>query len=344
MTDQDQPPVEPIVVTARRADTFGAHVLAFFAGMIGGLAFCQLPSGGVIGVILGYASTIPLFLSGLTGGRNVSISACAFAVIAVFLRLGGPAAALFAILFAMPVMVLTRVALINFGSYEQPRYINSSAVLLTAMALGTLLMSVAATSLAVYDDGIANAVTQVVDSYKTLLSQNATAPELTPEKLDQAFSFMRTAIPSMVLMSWFFILALAGTAAQYIAVEMKQNLRPSIKLKEITLPLWLAGLFIVCFIGSLLATSPDLAMVLSAFSTLYAVGFILSGMAEMHRRIDTRAERDKWSAGQRKALYIFIYAAALILQVPVFIMLLIGLIAPFTFWRLKQRTVTPDGQ
>lgn len=337
MTDL-QPEHEPTnTAAARRADGLGAHVLGFFAGMLAGLAFCQLPGGGFLGVVLGYLSPVPLFLSGLTGGRNVAITAMVFAVLAVALRLGLPAAAIFALLYALPVMILTRVALIDFGTAEAPRFINVSAVLLTALALGTLLLSCVASWFALYAHGIGAATGEVMATYKELLANSA--PQLNAEQVSQSLELLRTTIPSMLLVGWFCIILLTGLAGQYLAVELRQNVRPSPKLKDIVLPLWLVGLFATCFVGSFFVHG-DIAMVLSAFATLYALGFMLGGMAEMHRYIDRRTADAGWTARQRFWLYAFIYGATLILQIPALILLLTGLIAPFTLWRHNQRTVT----
>lgn len=320
--------------------SLATQLLAFFAGIAGGLAFVQLYNGGILWVLLAYLSALPLFLSGLTGGRAAAITACVFALLAVFLRTSIESTIFFAAVIAIPTVVITRVALINYSTDpEQSRFTSGGTILLTVMTLGTILMVVAAALLELYGTGISAAVQSVLGNYQTVLAQ--TNPELPGDQIKQLLEIVKSMMPALVLMSWFMIITFNGILAQWFAAEIKQNVRPTPMLRHLELPLWMVGIFGICMVGSWM-TGIDTSMVFTALGTLYAVGFVVSGLGVMHRWIDTRAVSHNWSDSKKLGLYIAAYAALFILQVPVFFLLLFGLIAPFTAWRHHQRTVTPD--
>lgn len=317
--------------------TLGSQLIAFFAGIIGGLAFVQLYTGEIWGIILAYLSPLPLFLAGLTGGSAAAITAALFGILAVFLRTNPDSTIFFACIIALPVMTLTRIALIRD---DRRGYIDGGTVLLAALTIGTILMAIVAAMLEIYSSGIGAVTQSLLDSYKAMLLENGTQ-QLTPEQIDDALMRLKGSLPALLLVSWFLIISVGGIFAQWFSSEIGKNLRPTPFLKEIYLPSWMAIVTVLCMIGAIMAPS-DTSMVLTAFTTLYMIGFTIVGLGAMHRWINTRAIRYGWSDNRRLFTYIFAYLAIMILQVPVLFLLLGGLIAPFTAKRLSSRTVTPE--
>ena len=330
MTNPHPTPTGPETapLAARRADTLGAHLLAFVAGMASGLAFAQLLNGGMLGLLLGYAAPLPLFLAGFAGGRGAAVTATLCGILAVALRLGDLGSAAYALLFAVPAMVLVRVALIRrYTVSGGSSFVSGGTVLLTALGLGTLLMIAAASWLTLSGPGMSAVVTQLTASYQALIAQNA--PDVPADQIARTLGLLNTMIPSLLLLSWFFILLITGIVAQWTAVEMGYALRPALRLKGLVLPRWLVGLFALCVVGAAVADA-NTALTLAALATLYAIGFILAGLGEMHRRLDLRLALLGWTAFQRKLLYIFIYGVVFLLPFAILFPLLLGLIAPFT--------------
>lgn len=334
MTEQQSP-------TFPQQGGLGAHLLAFFAGIASGLAFVQLFGGGTLGVLIAYLAPLPIFLAALAGGRAPAITATLFALVAILLRTSSPLQVeLYAAIIGVPSMVLARVALLNYAAPDTaPRFTGAGVILLTALALGTLLTLGASAMLTLEGHGIADAMTHVVANYKSMLAE--ANPDLPADQIEASLNALKSMLPSMIMIGWLCILLVNYIIAQNVAGEIGQRQRPQLAIRDITLPVWLVVMFALCIIVSMF-TTPDIAMTLSALAGLYAAGFLLSGLGVMHRALDRLALAKGWSAGKLKAVYIFAYFAIFVLFIPQFFLLLAGLIAPFTGLRHHSRTVVAD--
>lgn len=344
MTEPTQPEqTQQTPAQQRSGDTLGAHLVAFALGVAGGFMFSQMFENTWWGMLLFYVCALPIMVAGFTCGRRAVVTAAIAGILIAFIRNGTSSAMIFALLFALPGMVLTRVALINFAKpNETPRWVSSGTVLLAALTVGTVVMVTIATYLELNGPGIASFVDGMLNVYKEMLT-NSGDPQMTAEHVQPMFDILRASMPMLLLMFWFCLIVFCGTLALYIARETGLALRPGLPMKTIEMPVWLSVVFVLCVVGSTIAPA-DTSMVLSALAMLYALGVILHAIGALHRWIDARALSHNWSDGQRYGLYVFIYVLLFVLPPFMIFLLLLGLIAPFTELRHQQRTVTPDSK
>lgn len=314
------------------ASSFAAHVWGFFAGIISGMAFVQIFAGGLLGLLLAYVCLLPLYLTGLAGGRTAAVTAAVFGIIAVFLQTlsggGVTPALLYALLFAVPAMVHSRVALIKIAD----NFVPSGVILLTMLTLGVVLLLAAALGFTLADASISAATTTVAESYAALMRDSN--PNLSAEEITQAQTVLVEILPGLVALSWLIIHGLNFCIAQWLAGEMKKAQRAAPALSALALPRYLAGLAVITALGGAYTTG-NTGIVLGALGMLLGAGFTLVGLAIGHALLLHGMARRGWTSWQQTLLLFFYYVVFLGLQLPLLLALLLGLLDPWLHFRRK---------
>jgi len=213
---------------------FGASALL---GAVGAALYLAVLTGSPGSLILVYLAQLPLFGAGLWLG--VSAAAVAgFTATLILLAAGGfVAAALFAGLYAAPVILLVRLALLARrgpnGGVEW-----YSPGLLTAWLTGLGLAAFAAVLLLLGGrEGIAallrETLTPVLDRFV-----NETAAGR-----DTLIDGLAWIIPGVIAASWMVMTASTAMLAQGVLARFGLAWRPSPDLAELTLPIWVPLLF-----------------------------------------------------------------------------------------------------
>ncbi|MGF1609362.1 MAG: DUF2232 domain-containing protein [Kiloniellales bacterium] len=275
-------------------------VLALGAGVLSALPL--LVPGGLLFALL---SPLPLFLVGLSQGlRGVTIAALAACGITVLLA--GPLGALsIAIVLAGPAVLLVRQALLNrpapdgglewYPPGQMIIWLTGIGVVwmfLSIMLLGSGSEGIEATLRADFDEALALMVPEMQEQARNRMS-------------DLAVPFALGAGP----LAWLGVLAVNGILAQGALLRLGRALRPAPDIKQMELPRWLDVTAAVVLAVALLA-SGDIGYIAQNLLILLLLPYLFAGLAVAHRWIGRTG------------------AAAPLLLVPLYVLLLLGWVAP----------------
>ncbi|MGE3769905.1 MAG: DUF2232 domain-containing protein [Bdellovibrionales bacterium] len=314
--------------SSRAGFSASAHMLSFLGGCISGVLFAQVFGGGWFGILCAYLCILPIYLAALAGGRGPAITATAFSLLAVFLQQGGMAAAIFALMFAVPAMVVGRVSLIRL----QGNWVDGGIVLQTLLVIGSLLVLFAAMMVSTHEGGLAASLAKVAESYVDVFQQMN--PEMTPEQAQQMTEVFTRALPSIIICSWFFVQLVNLGIAQWVANEIGKAQRPVIKASALELPNYISVAFVL-FALAPYVTDSNVGMVTGTIAVLLGVGMALVGLAILHLMIDGFMRRRNWNRALRVAVFVFYYLVMMVVQVPLFLALALGLADPWLKFRNK---------
>lgn len=231
-------------------------------------------SGSTGSLILVYLAQLPLFAAGLWLGTGASASA---GLVAALILAGAgslPAAALFAGLNVVPVVLLVRQSLLgrtdpgNAVEWYPPG-------LITAWLTGLGLVAAAVTF--VFFGGPQGMQTALREALAPALDRRL--GEITPE-LDEMLSFIAFILPGIVAASWMVMTATNGSLAQGLLARFGASWRPSPDLAALGLPMWIPVLLAFAagatlFGGTARFIGVNVLIVL-------AVPFCLAGLAVLH--------------------------------------------------------------
>ncbi len=297
----------------------GAAVLGGISALLY-LSVVAMPGG----VALASLTQTPLFLAGLALGFPAALTASAVAATAVTAAAGMIGGFAFALVNAVPVLVLVQRALLSRrasdGGVEwyPPGLLVTWLSGLAAMALALLLLLLASG-----EGGILGSVERQVDAILPLFGPNR-------EAVRPLFESIAPIIPGMVIAAWMMVTMANGAAGQAIAVKAGRALRPAPQMAETELPNWLAVALAVA--AGLALLGPGMIGTLGANATVVlTVPFLMLGLAVVHAA--TRGLRS------RGLLLGGLYVVSAILTWPVIAIIALGLIEQG--FGLKRRFVAP---
>jgi len=312
-----------------------AYLLSFLVGSISGLAFVQIFGGGWTGLTLGYLSPFLLYLSGLGAGRKPVIVAAVFGILVVTLKINYVVGLVYALMIAVPAMVMSRVALIR----KHGQWLSSGSVLQVAILLGSVLLLAVALWLELSGVGIVTVMQGVASNYIAALEQMNTSGEITPEKLEQLAQVFTRLLPGLIMVSWLVVHLINFSFAQYILSEAKKAVRPTFHvMRQLELPRYAAVAFIACVAGANFV-GDNVSLVLSAIASLLGVGLMLVGLVILHAMLGTFAVRQNMKALGRFLLFGFYYIVLFAMQIPLILALFMGLADPWVQFRTKLNLI-----
>jgi hypothetical protein len=256
---------------------FSSLAAGVLLGVLGAALYLAVLSGSPGALILAYLAQLPLFAAGLWLGVGAAAIAGVTACVALLAAGGLLAAALFAGLYAVPVILLVRQALLARrgpdGGYEW-----YSPGLLTAWLTGLGLVALAGAVLflggpngieRLLHDALAPAIDRFVDE------SGSSREALT--------ALLALVIPGTVAASWMMMTASNAFLAQGVLARFGLAWRPSPDLAALSLPVWLTVLLAVAaalaaFGGAARFCGVNLLIVLS-------VPFCLGGLAVLHTAV-----------------------------------------------------------
>lgn len=309
--------------------SLSTHLFAFLAGSLSGLAFVQLFGGGWLGLLFAYLCPILLYVSGLGGGRIAAITATAFGIIVVLLKMGGTATAIYALMIAVPAMIISRIALTRIND----KWLDASMLLQAALSLGIVLLLTSVIILEASGTGLQALMEKVASNYQAAMLQmnEGTVPA---EQLTEAVHMFTRVLPALVTVSWFFIHLLCFGIAQWIVTETRLAKRDVLNASNLSLPHYAAGAFAACALIAGFA-SGNLSLVLGAVAALLGTGFMLVGLFILHAMIDSFCARKNIGGFGRTAIFGFYYIVLMVLQLPLLLALMVGVADPWAKFRNK---------
>jgi Predicted membrane protein (DUF2232) len=258
--------------------------LALAAGTASGLLNVSGAVGAPLGLLLGHATLLPLFLSGLGLGLPGALTSGLVGTLVVALVAGPAPALVFGALDACPVLLLCRQALLSRAAPDGSREWYPGGLLLCwlmgVVVAGYLLVLMA---FELFGPGLTAAVSAMIDELVKAMGSSLPA--------DGAAALRRSAplIPGIAAAYYMVNAVINASLAQHLLRRSGRNLRPSVRLSELTLPpqvLWalLASLAVALLL-------PALAPFAYALAFIGVVAYFLLGLAVVHAILRTRTNR-----------------------------------------------------
>jgi Predicted membrane protein (DUF2232) len=291
-------------------------------GALGAALYLAVLTGSPGSLILVYLAQLPLFAAGLWLGVAAG-AAAALTGSVVLLAVGGTvAAALFAGLYAVPVVLLVRQALLARngpdGAIEwyPPGLLTAwlTGLGLAALAVALLLVGGPSGIEALLRESLGPAIDRFVD-------EGAIGRDTTEE--------LARVVPGVVAASWMVMTASTAVLAQGVLARFRMSWRPTPDLAALTLPIW-----VTVFLGvAAAATMVGGAARFFGINVMIvlAVPFCLAGLAVLHTAV-RRLRRPQLPL-------VGFYVLAGLLGWPLLVMAIVGLFD--ALFGLRQRFAQP---
>lgn len=281
-------------------------LIAVCAGLLSLLAALPAFKGLPGGLLLFYAASLPIYLTGfaygLTAGTVATLSG--FLVATVF---GGfLLAGVFAVAHLLPAWTVVRQAMLQRQTPDgQTEWMPAGSILgaLTGLAGGVLLIAGAVLA---QGQGLAAVTHQALTQVFNLI-----APDLPTAARDAAVTMYAPYVPASVGAVWMCTSVASAMTAQGLLARFGRNLRPTPSYLDLRLPEWVSWVFVAAALITLVAGG-DAQYLARNMALLTAVPFSLVGVTLVHR----------WAAQRRHpaATLIFFYFLFFIAAWVVFVM------------------------
>ncbi len=299
-------------------------ILLTVGGLTAGALFGSIVAGSLGAALLAYFAAAPLFLVGLSLGWLPAAAAALIGAATVAGIVGYFAAGYFALIIGLPVAVLCRQALLNRSDgrgnvewYPPGRLVAA----LTALAATALLAMFAVALLQGVDPRleVQRAIEAVLEAGMPPDIAERAKEQGLPERASQF-------LPGFAAALLFLTLALDGVLGQAIAARLAIARRPSPPWRGMTLPAWpLYALGLSCLAG--IAASGALEYIGRNLAIVFAVPFLLQGLAVVHAAAARLPGRAVWLAG--------FYLLGLLMAWPFVLVAALGLAEPFIGLRAR---------
>ncbi|HXC89132.1 MAG TPA: DUF2232 domain-containing protein [Stellaceae bacterium] len=246
-------------------------------GALGAALYLAVLTGSPGALILAYLAQLPLFAAGLWLGVGAAATAAVTASIALLAAGGLIAAALFAALYAVPVVLLVRQSLLARASADgtlewyPPGLLAAwlSGLGLVALAGAVMILGGPDAIEALLRETLAPAVDRFVDE------SDAGRAALT--------GLLALILPGAIAASWMVMTASNAVLAQGVLARFGAAWRPSPDLAALSLPMWFSALLAVAAVlaavgGAARFVGVNMLIVLS-------VPFCLAGLAVLHTAV-----------------------------------------------------------
>lgn len=276
------------------------------------------------GVVLASFTQTPLFLAGLALGFPAAVTASAVAALAVMTATGLIGGLAFALVNAVPVLVLVQRALLSRRAPDGAIEWYPPGLLLTWLTgLAAVTLAILIAVFGSGEGGIVGSVQRQLDVILPMFGPNQ-------EDTRSLFQTIAPIVPGMVVAAWMTVTMVNGALGQAIAVKGRRALRPAPEIADTELPNWLA--IALAIAAGLALLGPGMLGNLGANATaVLTVPFLMLGLAVVHAT--TRGLR------ARRLLLGGIYAVTAILTWPVLAIIALGLIEQG--FGLKRRFAAP---
>jgi hypothetical protein len=294
---------------------------AVLAGLISSSLFLALSSGMPGMVLLAYFIQLPLLFVGLSLGLAASVIAAGSAILVCSLIAGVVAAALFALVQAVPAVMVIRQALLSRQQDGKVEWYPPGLVLAQLATFAALCITASYLVLLGHPGGLQGVLSDFIGA--TLAELSGVEAEAAPSPELGRWMFL---FPGLMAASWLVMVVVNGVLAQALAVRLGWNRRPSPALSELELPGWL---WPAIGVAALLAVLGDdgLGFLGRSLLIVLVVPYMFLGLAVIH------AFARRWSH-RRLALTIF-YGGVMLLGWPLLAILLLGFVEDWA--HVRQR-------
>jgi hypothetical protein len=297
--------------------------MSILAGLISSAMFLALMTGLPGMVMLAYFVQLPLLFVGLTLGVAASVIAVASGLLVTGMVAGLVVAAIYTVVQAVPAVYVVRQALLSRTVDGHTEWYPPGLLLAQLALIATAALALAFMILMGQPGGFRGAIeTFVVDALREL---GAIEPDVQPSP---PFDEMLFLFPGLMGVSWLIMVVLNLVLAQFLAVRMRWQRRPSPDFGAIELPRWLWPAIAAAALLSLLG-GEGLSFVARAALLILIVPHGFLGLAVVH----TMARR--WS--QPGLALALIYGSIVILGWPLLLVVALGLVEDWAGLRQRLR-------
>lgn len=304
--------------------------IAILAGIASGVFFIAPMFGSILGMLLINFAHLPLFLVGLGLGTVATSVSVATGSVLVGAAAGFGPLVSFAVVFGIPVILVTRQALLSRA------VAGGGTVWYPPGRVLSLLVGYATVTFLVVYTTMTGRETGLVDEMEITLGQILTmlAPQLSDEQHQMAASQWATMLPAALVASWLVTLAINSAMAQRILVRMGANRRPSLDLGQIEMPM--AFSYAILASGALwLFADGQAGFMGQTVTIILAAAYLFVGLAVVHH------VSRPWP-GRSLALTFFYMLLLFLLGLPGFALVAgVGLADQLIGLRQRFTTATP---
>ena len=288
---------------------------AVLGGLLSAAAFAiALAHAETMLIFAAYLAPFPLFMAGLGGGKANGVWASVIGVLGLAVFVSPHLAVVYTAIYALPVALLTALALRYRVGPEGTVYWYPEGFLLTALTIYPALLFLAAVAGTMgHEGGLLGLTTELTQTIVKSLSAKMEA--------DQAALFasmmghIPAIMPALVGCTWIFLILVSGAGAQATLQQQNWQIRTPFVLPDIHLPQGLV--FAAAFLGLVSVLGPEpYAYAGSNVFAMLCVPFVFVGLAVVHAYAATRRAR--------LALLILFYVVLGVLPWLVMLVALVG--------------------
>jgi uncharacterized protein YybS (DUF2232 family) len=237
-------------------------------------------------IFFAYLAGVPLFAVGLGAGSVSGFVAALIAVVGLILVVSPNLAVIYAALYALPIAVLTVLAMRYKQGDDQKVYWYPEGYLLTALTLYPCLLFLAAVGvMAGQDGGLLGLSSQALHSITDQVSGQMD-PEMAA-RLPGIMEQIARVLPAMAGCSWIFLILVSAWAAQAILKRSGWLLRSPFGWRDLTLPNWVTLAVAITGLAGYFAPEPY-NYIGANICIMFCVPLFLAGLAVVHVYAETR--------------------------------------------------------
>lgn len=280
------------------------------------------------GLFLAYFSALPLFVVGLSLGLMAGTTATGAAFVLALAVTEATVIALYAVVLAIPSLLLVRMALLTRKSPGgDAKWYPPGQMICWLTGYGAVVFVITAFMAGGGQDGLEGTIRETIAAALKALIQG-----MDPSKAEATAQMTATYFPAILMASWLITMVVNAVLAQNILVRLKRNIRPALSLLDLRLPLGLAGAVLAALVIWRL-TGPGLVGFVSLnLALIMLVPYFLLGLAVVH------AISRPWSA--RTPILVTLYLIMVFIGWPVIVVAALGIAEQWT--GLRQRLTGPD--
>ena len=284
-------------------------LVAAGAGVLSAFFYASVTSGAISAFILAYFAQLPLFLVGLALGTAPGAVAGAAGILVTGAYGGALAALLFALVNAVPALLVLRQALQSRagpGGGGTTEWYPPGLLITWVIGFGTIVFFVGAWALYSDSGGIEAGIRRFLTGAMAQLfaaSGDARAAGIA----DRVAPFF----PAAVVGSWAVMVTLNAILAQGALVRFQRNIRPSPSLARLELPNFMLAALLIAVPMAILGGG-SIGFVGRNLLIILAIPYFFQGLAVVHWFSHRLPNRGMWLTLFYVALLLFSWLALMI--------------------------------
>ena len=301
------------------------------AGVLTAVLFAALLTFTPLGMLAYLITPLPAFVAGLAQGQLGALIAIASAAILLLLAVHPALALSYAPVFGLPGLILVRQTLAGapHGGSAAGRILALAVLMAGGFGAANVVM------LGPDEATYRAALGKVFDFYRTQLD-TATGQPIGADEAVVLRDVVEHLLPAIAAVSWLAITSFSLWLAVRLVRSRKSLSRPLPQIAGLELPVWTLFTFMASLVATYMGSS-YVALIASGFAAAHGAGYLVQGLALIHRLTLGRAFRP----GILIALYVALLAAGYYVA---FLVISFALAAPVLGWGNRPPSPPLDTQ